>query len=552
MPSIEGNLTGLKPKQVKNLEKIFRRHLNQEQIISEELCRYLAGLAHEIGRQIGILINRRGYITHVIVGTNQRITLPSLHEYRLGHGRLRGLRCIHVHLGSQALDTEDLTDLAMLRLDLMGVINTTASGLPASLQLAHLKAGENRQQPAYEILEPLSPYNISLPFSRLIRTMEDEIVTGFSHQTKAADKQRAFIISVGPEPRHVHEESVHELVELARGAHLQIAETYIQNRQINPRTVTGAEKLQEITISAMEQGIDLLIFNQELSPMQARRISEITDLKVIDRTLLILDIFARRAQSREGKLKVELAQLKYRLSWISEKTTALSRLTGGIGGRGPGETTLEIDRRRTRERISTLEKRLRKMAKSRANARKKRKKNQLPLVSIIGYTNAGKSTLLNTLTKSSVFTEDLPFATLDPTTRRLRLPREQEIIITDTVGFIKRLPKDLLDAFRTTLEELCDADLLLHLVDAADEHLQEHIQVVENILSSLNLQDIPKMLVFNKADLISNAENRLLTKRYQAMSIVAKDPKSTIILINKLTDRLSHQMQHLRASGIKD
>lgn len=552
MPAIEGNITGLKPKQLKDLEKIFRRRLNQEQIISGELCRYLAGLAHEIGRQIAILINRRGYITHVVVGTNQRITLPSLHEYRLGHGRLRGLRCIHVHLGSRPLDTEDLTDLAMLRLDLMGVINTTSSGLPTSLQLAHLKAGENRQQPAYEILEPFSPYTINLPFSQLIRTMEDEIVAGFSHRTQVADKQRAFIISVGPEPRHTHEESVHELAELARGAQLQIAKTYIQNRQINPRTVTGTEKLQEITISAMEQGIDLLIFNQELSPMQARRISEITDLKVIDRTLLILDIFARRAQSREGRLKVELAQLKYRLSWISEKTTALSRLTGGIGGRGPGETTLEIDRRRTRERISTLEKRLKKMAKSRANARKKRKKNQLPLVSIIGYTNAGKSTLLNTLTKSSVFTEDLPFATLDPTTRRLRLPREQEIIITDTVGFIKRLPKDLLDAFRTTLEELREADLLIHLVDAADEHFQEHIQVVENILSSLNLQNIPIMLVFNKADLISDAEKRLLARRYQAVAIVAKDPKSAKILTNELIGKLEYRFGYLHAHTFRD
>ncbi len=551
MPSIEGNLTGLKPKQVKNLEKIFRRRLSHDQVVSEELCRYLAGLAHETGRQLGILINRRGYITHVIVGTRQGIVLPSLHEYRLGHGRLRGLRCIHVHLDNQPLDAEDLTDLAMLRLDLMGVVNTTASGLPTRLQLAHLKAGTSQQQPDYEILEPLSPHHINLSFSRLIRDMEDEIVEGFSHQTQAGDRQRAFIVSVGPESRHVHEESVHELIELAKGAQLQVAGTYIQKRQIHPRTVTGAEKLQEITISAMEQGVDLLIFNQELSPMQARRLTEITDLKVIDRTLLILDIFARRAQSREGKLKVELAQLKYRLSWISEKTTALSRLTGGIGGRGPGETTLEIDRRRTRERIGTLEKRLKKMAGSRANARKKRKKNQLPLVSIIGYTNAGKSTLLNTLTKSSVFTENLPFATLDPTTRRLRLPREQEIIITDTVGFIKRLPKDLLDAFRTTLEELHEADLLIHLVDAADEQLQEHIQVVENILMSLGLQDIPRMLVFNKTDLISAAEKRLLTRRYQAMCIVAKEAPSTEILIDKLTERLKHRLHAPRQTGIR-
>ncbi|MBW1644915.1 MAG: GTPase HflX, partial [Deltaproteobacteria bacterium] len=527
MATIDGNLTGLKPKQLKNLEKIFRRRLAPEKIISAELCRYLAGLARETGRQLGILISRRGQITHVIVGTSRGITIPSLHEYRLGHGRLRGLRFIHVHLGEkEPLDQEDLTDLAMLRLDLIGVITITPSGLPAALHLAHLRPGKDHQQPAYEILPPLSPYDLDLQFDTLIREVEGEIVENYQLEVRDPTRQRAFIISVAPAPRHQLEDSVRELEELARGAQLTVAGTYIQNRRLNPKTVIGTGKLQEITIAAMEQGVDLLIFDQELTPMQARNLTEITDLKVIDRTLLILDIFARRAQSREGRLKVELAQLKYRLSWITEKTTALSRLTGGIGGRGPGETTLEIDRRRMRERISTLEKRLARMARSRANARKKRKKNQLPLVSIVGYTNAGKSTLLNTLTNSAVFTENLPFATLDPTTRRLRLPREQEIIITDTVGFIRKLPRDLLAAFRTTLEELRDADLLLHLVDATDEQLAEQVAAVNSLLGSLELQNIPKLMVLNKIDLLRPADYAALVRRYDAIAISARDPRT--------------------------
>ncbi|MBN2333818.1 MAG: GTPase HflX [Deltaproteobacteria bacterium] len=538
MPSLEGNTAGLKPKQLKNIEKVFRRRIPADQIITEELARYLAGLTAETGRQLGVLINRQGRITHVMIGTSQGITIPSLHEYRLGHGRLRGLRCLHVHLGEQGIDSEDLADLAMLRLDLMGVITTTPSGLPKKLHIAHLKPGGDDHQPNYQILEPFSAAAIDLSFTTLIKSLEQEIVGSFAHETKSPTYQKAFIISVAPEPRLALEDSIAELAELARGAHLQVAGSYIQSRRLDPRTALGTGKLQEITISAMEQGIDLLIFDQELTPMQARNISEITDLKVIDRTLLILDIFARRAQSREGKLKVELAQLKYRLSWISAKTTALSRLTGGIGSRGPGETTLEIDRRRSRERITTLEKKLQKMAKSRVNARKKRKKNQLPLVSIVGYTNAGKSTLLNTLTKSAVFTENLPFATLDPITRKLRLPREQEIIITDTVGFIRRLPKDLLDAFRTTLEELHEADLLIHLVDSADEQLQEHMETVQEILASLDLHTIPQLLVFNKTDLITPAWQALLKKRYGGLFVVARDPQTMPPLLEAMASRL--------------
>jgi GTP-binding protein HflX len=539
MPQPDGNTDGLKPKERKKLENIFRRRLPPEVIITPELCRYLAALAHEIGRQVAVLIDRQGRITHVIVGTRGDITLPSLQEYRLGHGRLRGLRCIHVHLSSGLIDTEDLTDLGMLRLDLMAAVSTTPSGLPEAIQIAHLKPGTvDTRLPAYEILPPQSPYEAGISFTALVHETEARIVNDFRHKTKAGDRQRAFVISVAAASRAVLEESGTELAELARGAGLEVADIIIQSRRLNPRTVTGSGKLQELTIRAMAEGVELLIFDQDLTPTQAREITAVTDLKVIDRTLLILDIFARRARSREGRLKVELAQQKYRLSWIAEKTTALSRLTGGIGGRGPGETTLEVDRRRIRDRITMLERRLEQLAKSRLTARKRRKKNQLPLVSIVGYTNAGKSTLLNTLTGSTVFTENLPFATLDPTTRRLRLPREREIIITDTVGFIRQLPKDLLDAFRTTLEELQDADLLLHLVDITDERFTERIEVVNNLLTALELDDIPVLLVFNKIDRLPTATVTGLTARFGAIPVSARNAASLEPLLVAIDERL--------------
>jgi GTP-binding protein HflX len=268
------------------------------------------------------------------------------------------------------------------------------------------------------------------------------------------------------------------------------------------------------------------VFDQELSPSQVKAVTELTELKVIDRSQLILDIFARRAHSRDGKVQVELAQLKYRLPRLAGKGTAMSRLMGGIGGRGPGEMKLEIDRRRVRERIVLLEKELKHLSEARKQRKQKRVEKGIPIVSIIGYTNAGKSTLLNSLTKSTVFVENKLFATLDTASRRLRFPREREVVITDTVGFIRDLPKDLLSAFRATLEELEDADLLLHLVDIANPRFEQHITSVENIISELHLDEKPRLLVFNKTDKIPDEEIQNLTLRYNAIPISALDPSS--------------------------
>ncbi|MEA3333099.1 MAG: GTPase HflX, partial [Pseudomonadota bacterium] len=499
---IYGDISGLKPRMRKQLSRLYRRRCLPEQVISPELARHLTLLSADCGRQLGLLIDRSGHIEMVIVGDSQSITIPSLHRYRLGHGRLRKLRCIHTSFGPEVLNREDITDLTMLRLDLMAVIKLDVAGLPENIEIAHLLPSTEKNN--YQTLPATPIDNLDLQCLELFQSLESSAVTQFAHETDDQEKQKAIIISVGPNAAKTLDQSIAEMTKLAKTAKITVVDSFTQQRKLNPHTAVGSGKLKEIIISSMEQDVDLLIFDHDLSPTQVNNLSRQTDLKVIDRTLLILDIFARRALSREGKLKVELAQLKYRLPRISDKTTALSRLTGGIGSRGPGETTLEIDRRRIRERISKLEKKLKKMARSRTIARGKRKRHQLPLVSIIGYTNAGKSTLLNTLTKSRVFTEDLPFATLDPTTRRLRLPREQEIIITDTVGFIKNLPKDLLDAFRTTLEELAEADLLLHVVDSNSKDLEEQIETVNQLLEELGLGQIPTLMLANKIDLVTN------------------------------------------------
>jgi GTP-binding protein HflX len=295
----------------------------------------------------------------------------------------------------------------------------------------------------------------------------------------------------------------------------------------------GRGKLDELLIRALQLGADMLIFDQELSPAQVRSLSEATDLKVVDRAQLILDIFAQRAQSREGKIQVELAQLKYLLPrLISGQDSAFSRLAGGIGGRGPGETKLETDRRRVRDRINRLEQEIEIQKHRRQERRKERTKNRLPIISIVGYTNAGKSTLLNTLTASDVRAEQRMFATLDPTSRRLRLPREREVIINDTVGFIRDLPPDLLSAFRATLEEISESSLLIHLVDISNRRFEQQVESVERILAELKLGEIPMIIALNKADLVDpesqEAALRQMTQKGREIAVISATDAGTL------------------------
>ncbi|MCG2722389.1 MAG: GTPase HflX [Thermodesulfovibrionales bacterium] len=422
----------------------------------------------------------------------------------------------------------------MLRFDLIASIGVR-NGLPGNFHLAYLMPDGERP---FEIMEYQHFHAFEIDFLPFITSIEEETER---HRSFSPDdrREKSILVSVSTQPRYEQEDSVEELRELAESSNLLVLDTVIQRlKKINPKYLMGEGKIKDLVINALSKGATLLVFDQELSPSQVKAVTELTELKVIDRSQLILDIFARRAHSRDGKVQVELAQLKYRLPRLTGKGTAMSRLMGGIGGRGPGEMKLEIDRRRVRDRIVLLEKELKHLSAARKQRKQKRVERGIPIVSIIGYTNAGKSTLLNSLTKSTVFVEDKLFATLDTASRRLRFPREREIVITDTVGFIRNLPKDLLTAFKATLEELEDADLLLHLVDSANPRFEQHIASVENILRELHLDGKPRLIVLNKTDRIPNEERQNLAFRYDAIAISALDPSSFGLLLQAIESHI--------------
>jgi GTP-binding protein HflX len=502
----------LKPNQLRRIEKLYTRRIAQHEIVTAEFARQLAELSHETRRQIGVLVDRKGYVEYVTVGDAHRIELPDFKRVRTAQDRFRGLRCVHTHLRGEALTQDDLTDLALLRLDLMAAIAVdTRTGLPETVHVAHLlpraahEVSENGEASPFVFLDPAHPAQLDVDFLELIGALEEELSRHRQTARKADGRERAILVGVTTGSLMEAEESMEELRELALSADITVLDSVIQRRPtIDPRTVLGQGKLNELLVRAMQSGTDFIVFDCELQPSQVRSIAAATDLKVIDRAQLILDIFAQRASTREGKIQVELAQLKYLLPrLVMGQDSAFSRLAGGIGGRGPGETKLETDRRRVRDRISRLEKQIDELGRHRHERRKERVRREFPVISLVGYTNAGKSTLLNTLTQSEVHAEQRMFATLDPTSRRLRLPREQEIIINDTVGFIRDLPPGLLAAFRATLEEITGSDLLLHLVDTANPRWQQQIESVERILQELELAKIPRLLVFNKADLVA-------------------------------------------------
>ncbi len=535
---IHGSTTGLKSSQVKALERIYRRRLPSGEVISHELARYLTEKSRELRRQIGLIVDRSGEVKYVILGDDREIVIPDLTGFGLGRSGLRGLRCIHTHLKGEPLSQDDLNDLALLRLDMIVSLAVGDDGLPGTVHSAHLVPPDSAGQ-IYLLQTMPSLYSWDLDFAAFIRALDAELEKSRLETVDLGDsREKAILLSVTQAPLREAEDSLDELTELARTADVVVLDRIMQrSRKLNPRSLMGEGKLRDVVISALHKGATLLVFDQDLSPVQARTIAAMTELKVIDRSQLILDIFARRAHTLDGKVQVELAQLKYILPRLSGKGTAMSRLMGGIGGRGPGETKLETDRRRIRDRISRLEKQLASLSKGRLQRRQKRIRTGVPIVSIVGYTNAGKSTLLNVLTQSEVFTEDLLFATLDTSTRRLRFPEEREVIITDTVGFIRQLPKSLMGAFKATLEEMVDAHLLLHVVDISNPRFEEQIRSVDRILRDLSLEEVPMILLFNKIDLIPEEEVDPLCRRFDAIAVSARQRTTFDDLLREMEER---------------
>jgi GTPase len=562
MPTLYGNTTGLSPQATKTLERIYRRKVPLSTIATPELVKALADASHETGRQVGALVHRSGEVDYVIVGDATRLMLPDIGRLRAAQGRFRALRLIHTHLFNEPLTRDDLVDLVRLRLDLVAAVQLTPEGEPKTLHYAHnvpvhgndngavTVAGEDdaaergAAELPYRTVGPVAIGRVDLDFGALIQALEDEFAKRSRTRTVVAKDGRAILVHVAEKSKQGAltraEESLRELTELAGTAGVDVADTVLQLRdRIDPRLVLGKGKLDEVVLRASELDVETLVFDRDLTPSQASAIAKHTDLKVLDRTQLILDIFAQRAESADGKLQVELAQLKYALPRLGQKDDSLSRLTGGIGGRGPGETKLEIGRRRAKERVSFLEAQLKRLSRQREQRRRRRSRLGVPVVSIVGYTNAGKSTLLNTLTGADVLAENKLFATLDTRSRRLRFPEEREVVITDTVGFIRELPKDLFSAFRATFEEAADADLLLHVIDASDPARDQHIETTEALLTELELIGIPRILVFNKSDLVDPQEGRRLLLGYlDGVLLSATKRETTRELLGKIADRL--------------
>jgi GTP-binding protein HflX len=513
--------------------------------VSPELARNLTEISERIGRQVGILVDRRGVVTHVIVGDSKQLFIPELGRARAGARRFRGLRLLHTHLFGERLSRDDLTDLSLLRLDLIAAIEVGEQGLPGTLEYATLlppaEGGEDSEEP-WRTEGPLPIHDLVEDFTGLIEALEGEFATSLAaSEGKTDGRTRAILVGVQESSDGLSgvDRRMDELERLAETAGLHVIDRIVQRRKrVDPKTLIGKGKLQDLLIRSMYLEADLLVFDRVLNPSQGRKISEATELKVIDRTQLILDIFAQHALSQDGRLQVELAQLKYLLPRLRSMQEGLSRLTGGIGGRGPGETKLEIHDRRARDRINLLNKKLIVLNRRRQLRRQQRNRSGVPVAAIVGYTNAGKSTLLNALTRSNVIVEDKLFATLDTTSRRMRFPDAREVVITDTVGFIEHLPKDLMKAFEATLEELHDADLLVHVIDASDPHAELHREVVEDVVRELGLGGVPVLRVLNKIDLLSEEEAAAIVRTHDGIGVSALAREGLEPLMRRLEEEM--------------
>lgn len=546
--NIYGNLKGIRNSVIEELKTLYELRLDAGQLVTAELALKLADITDFINREVSVYISRSGQVLAVAVGDDQSVELPPI-EGRRGVSRLSGVRCIHTHPnGNPALSGVDISALKNNRFDAMVAIGVTSPDFAQStLSFGMITSMDDNEQYQTECYGPLTLEQAEGIFFPNLAAMVERILEKQSGSSSLAQSaERAILVgmeygggvsSIG----WTAEDSLEELKQLADTAGAQVVAKFLQKRpKPDPAFFIGKGKVQELALYVQQENVDLCIFDDELSPAQQRNIEQAMGVRVLDRTALILDIFAQRARTNEGKLQVELAQLQYTLPRIMGKGLSLSRLGGGIGTRGPGETKLEVDRRRIRDRIAYIKECIGKVKSVRTLHRAGRAKASVPTVSLVGYTNAGKSTLLNTLTNSDIYAKDQLFATLDPTTRQLELPHKQQAILTDTVGFIQRLPHQLVAAFQSTLEEVVEADVLLHVIDVSHELYKEQSSAVYQVLDELGARDKTIITVYNKIDKLpegSGLPDRL-AKEENSVCISAKSGVNLDVLLELIAENL--------------
>lgn len=555
--TIYGNLQGLKSSQLKQLERLYHQRLPGDRITTSEFAQRIAAISTEIHQPVCAYVNRRGQVIRVGVGSPRQTQIPPLELPRYGAERLSGIRCLSTQLKSESPSVASLTAMALQRLDLLITFTLTgqgferrgggATGYIKDIYLSHLV-------PHPEINWSVSP-SLSLEalcqqdFIDLVQGIEGEFEREYVAQQVDQDRDRVLIVGLQTEgmSHPEFETTLSELARLVDTAGGQVLETLRQKRpRPHPQTVVGEGKVQEIALAAQTLGANLIVFDRDLSPSQSRNLELQIGLRVVDRTEVILDIFAQRARTRAGKLQVELAQLEYMLPRLTGRGRAMSRLGGGIGTRGPGETKLETERRAIGRRISRLQAEVNQLQAHRSRLRQQRQHREVPSIAVVGYTNAGKSTLLNALTNAEIYTADQLFATLDPTTRRLVIPHAithepQPIVVTDTVGFIHELPPALVDAFRATLEEVTEADGLLHVVDLSHPAWYRQMQAVMAILSEMPTTPGPALIAFNKLDQVDGDTLRLAQEEYPHAVFISASQR---LGLETLRDRLGKLVQY--------
>lgn len=554
--AVVGELDNIKKGIIQELDSLYDYEVPASQLVTAELAEKMLDITGQLGREVAVYISRQGKIMQVSVGDNATVDLPEIRQ-RTSASRLSGIRCVHTHPSSDTrLSNPDISSLRSMKFDVMAAIGIKDDGRIYS-SLGFL-SGEQSEDGTYIVHGtkelPLSQLN-KLDLVQLVMSINKELG---KHQLKDTEEKQEKAILAGVGFSGVNsrwdwspEESLEELERLAETAGaLTVARVLQKKDKPDNAFFLGKGKIDEIAMEAQNLEADLLIIDDEISPSQQRNLEMATGLKVIDRTALILDIFAQRARSSAGKLQVELAQLRYNLPRIGGQGLVLSRLGGGIGTRGPGETKLEMDRRRIRGRIHDLEEQLDKLQKQRKVQRSQRKENRLPMAALVGYTNAGKSTLLNALSDADVLAEDKLFATLDPTTRLVDITDKQQILLTDTVGFIQKLPHTLVKAFQATLEETIESDLLIHVVDASNENYELQIKAVMEVLREIGAQDKPSLFVFNKADCLPHEDTgfdklRMLQGR-EGVFISAKSQQGLTELKDKINEFFSESRLELK------